>query len=157
MPQLVGSNSQSRLFHQVQREEEHDSAQNSATRQARLIDQVLDDVFSPEKNFSKSPQGGLRTSQKDDGGGMYPSQQYREMNNNSVLSATSSSHLNPGAHGGDPRLSDMLHLPTPYSRNPGQQRASSNFTQPGLSPNALAAKKQQTLSSAGRHSNHELE
>lgn len=132
--------------------EGHDeSAQNSATRQARLIDQVLDDVFSPDKNFSKSPQG-IRSSQKDDG--MYPSQQYRELNNNSVLSATSSSHLNPGVHGGDPRLSDMLHLPTPYSRNP--QRASSNFTQqPQISPNA--AKKQQTLSSAGRHSNQELE
>lgn len=151
MPQLVGSNSQSRLFQHVQHEGHDESAQNSATRQARLIDQVLDDVFSPDKNFSKSPQG-IRSSQKDDG--MYPSQQYRELNNNSVLSATSSSHLNPGVHGGDPRLSDMLHLPTPYSRNP--QRASSNFTQqPQISPNA--AKKQQTLSSAGRHSNQELE
>ena len=54
MPQLVGSNSQSRLFQHVQ-QEENDSAPNSATRQARIIDQVLDDVFSPEKNYSKSP------------------------------------------------------------------------------------------------------
>lgn len=105
LPKLVGSNSQSRLFHHVQRAEENDSAQNSASRQARFIDQVLDDVFSPDKNFSKSPQGGIRSSQKDD--------------NTNVLSATSSSHLNPG-QGGDPRLSDMLHLPTPYSRNPIQ-------------------------------------
>lgn len=54
MPQLVGSNSQSRLFQHVQRDE-NGSAPNSATRQARIIDQVLDDVFSPEKNYSKSP------------------------------------------------------------------------------------------------------
>ena len=55
MPQLVGSNSQSRLFQHVQRDDGDEQQTNSASRQARLIDQVLDDVFSPEKNFSKSP------------------------------------------------------------------------------------------------------
>lgn len=88
----------------------------------RLLEDNVNDFFSPEKAAKSPNQQQLRTSQNKETLDFPGQQQYsRERQNHSVLSAVSSTSVNHQLTQQNPinnnRLSDQLHLPAPYSRN----------------------------------------